>query len=100
MNITQTREGSKLTIAIEGSITAVTVTELDALLGDKLRDVDELTFDLSELQYTSSAGIRSLLGAQQYMDDKDGKMIVRGANELVMKVFTDTGFDKIFDLRD
>lgn len=100
MDIIQTREGSKLIITIDGTITVLTAPELEAVLGENLRDVDELVFDLSKLQYTSSAGLRALLGAQQTMDDKDGKMIVRGVNELVMGVFMDTGFDKILDIRD
>lgn len=100
MEIKQTREGSKLTIAIEGEITAVTAPEVEAVLGSNLKDVDELVFDLSDLKYTSSAGLRAFLGAQQDMDEKDGKMTVHGASEFVMEIFAETGFDKIFDIRD
>ena len=52
------------------------------------------------MEYTSSAGLRVLLGAQKVMDEKDGSMLVRGANELVMEIFEETGFTNILDIEE
>lgn len=98
MELRNERDGANLRIYISGAITAATAPELEAILGDNLDDIDEVVFDLSNLDYTSSAGLRAFLGAQQIMDEKDGKMTVRGANDVVMNIFKDTGFDKLLDL--
>ncbi len=51
----------------------------------------ELIFDMSDLAYISSAGLRVILKAQKYMNTK-GKMKLTGVNESVMEVFEVTGF--------
>ena len=99
MDITQTRDGNRLTVGVKGKITTLTAPGLEAVLRDNLADVDDLILDISELESTSSAGLRVILEAQQIMDEKDARMIVRGANDFVMKVFRETGFDKLLDIR-
>lgn len=97
MELIQERNGSKLTIKIEGILNTLTAPELDAALGDNLADVDVLILDASKMEYTSSAGLRVILAAQQYMDDKNGRMTLRGVSEDVMDVFVKTGFDMFLD---
>ena len=55
--------------------------------------------DLKELLYTSSAGLRVFLNAQKIMDDQ-GDMVIRNANEDVMDIFKETGFNKLLDIED
>lgn len=100
MELIQERDGKKLTIAIEGELNTMTAPELEAILGDNLADVDELVFDLSKMSYTSSAGLRAFLGAQQVMDDKDGSMVICGVTPFVKDIFEMTGFVNILDLID
>lgn len=100
MELIQKREGSKLTISIKGALDAMTAPELEAILGDNLADVDELVFDLEKMPYTSSAGLRVFLGAQQVMDEKDGSVIIRGSTEFVMEIFEETGLDQLFNIED
>ena len=97
MELKQSREGKKLTIAIEGELNTLTAPDLEAILGDHLADVDELVFDLTKMNYTSSAGLRAFLGAQQVMGAKKGSMVIRGASEFVMEIFEETGFDSLFN---
>lgn len=98
MELTQTREGNKLTITLAGDLNTMTAPDLEAVLGDNLADVDELVFDLTDLRYTSSAGLRAFLGAQQVMEDKDATMVVRGVSEFVMEIFEETGFVNLLDI--
>ena len=58
---------------------------------------DTLIFDLKDLEYISSAGLRVLLSAQKVMN-KQGKMVVRNVNEDVMEVFDITGFIDILTI--
>ncbi len=98
MTVTKQQDGNKLTVFIEGRLDAVTSPQFEEELGD-LAGVEELVFDLKDLVYTSSAGLRVLLNAQKIMDDQ-GDMVVRNANEDVMDIFKETGFDKILDIED
>jgi anti-anti-sigma factor len=100
MTINKELEGDSLIISIEGRIDATSAPELDAVLKTALDNVLSLTFDLSKLDYTSSAGLRSFLKAQKMMDARQGSMVIRGVNELVMEIFEDTGFDNIFSFED
>ncbi len=96
MTVTKEQDGTKLTVFIEGKLDAVTSPQFEEELGD-LKGVEELVFDLKDLIYTSSAGLRVMLNAQKIMDDQ-GEMVIINANEDVMDIFKETGFDKIFDI--
>ncbi len=96
MTVSTERDGSKLTVFIEGKLDAITSPQLEAKLGD-LAGVEDLIFDLKDMIYTSSAGLRVLLNCQKIMDDQ-GNMLVRNPNEDVMDIFKETGFDKILDI--
>ncbi len=98
MTVKRERDGNRLTLFIEGKLDAVTSPELEKELDD-LADVGELVFDLKETLYTSSAGLRVFLRAQEIMDEQ-GSMTVRNVNDTVMDIFRETGFLKILDVED
>ncbi len=91
MTINQNKDGSKLVLEVEGRLDTTTAPQLDAELKSSLSDVNELEFDFSKLEYISSAGLRVLLSAQKIMN-KQGSMVIRGANEDLMEIFDVTGF--------
>ncbi len=97
MTITKNQENEKLTMKIEGRLDTTTAPELEAELKKSLDDVKELVFDISELAYISSAGLRVLLSAQKVMN-KQGKMTVKGTNDAVMEIFEVTGFVDILNI--
>ena len=94
MNLIKTRNGSELTIALDGRLDTTTAPELDQVLNESLGEITSLVFDLEKLVYISSAGLRSLLVSQKAMNKK-GSMKIRNANPSVMDVFTVTGFSDI-----
>ncbi len=97
MTINKTNEADKLIISVGGRLDTTTAPELEAELKNSLDDVKELVFDIKELEYISSAGLRVLLSAQKVMN-KQGKMTVTGANESVMEIFEVTGFVDILNI--
>lgn len=97
MEIVKQKEGSNLTIALEGRLDTTTSPQLEAELKNSLDDVSELTFDLSKLEYISSAGLRVLLSAQKVMN-KQGEMKVSGANDELKEIFEVTGFVDILNI--
>lgn len=98
MNISTDKQGNALTIALDGKLDTTTSPELEACLEENLSGVTELTFDLKDLEYISSAGLRVLLSAQEKMN-KAGQMVVINVNEIVMEVFGVTGFVDILDIK-
>ena len=99
MTIEQEKEGSKLTISIEGRLDATNAPELGKVIENELDGISELIFDLKDLEYTSSAGLRQFLAAQQIMDDQ-GSMLIKNANDAVMDIFDETGFTDILDIEE
>ncbi len=97
MTINKTQNGTQLTISVEGRLDTVTAPQLEAELKTSLDGIKELVFDISELEYVSSAGLRVLLSAQKTMN-KQGSMTVKGANEAIMEIFEVTGFVDLLDL--
>ncbi len=91
MKVTKRLENRKLTVAVEGRLDTLTAPELEKELSTALEGVGDLVFDLADLAYISSAGLRVLVGATQTMDDRDGGMAVVNANRDVRNIFDITG---------
>lgn len=97
MEIIKNLDNDKLTMAVKGRLDTTTAPSLERELKSGLNGVSELIFDLSDLVYISSAGLRVLLSAQKVMN-KQGKMVVQHANTDVMDVFEVTGFVDILNI--
>jgi len=91
MEIKKVSEGTALTAYIIGRLDAVSAFQLDKDLSESLAGVDDLTVDLADLEYISSAGLRTLLKIQKRMD-KQGAMRIRNIRENVREVLDMTGF--------
>ena len=71
MNINTKKEGSKLTIELEGRLDTVTSPQLDEVIQKEIDSVDEIVLDLEKLEYMSSAGLRILLSTEKVMSKKE-----------------------------
>lgn len=90
MKVIKTLKEDELNVKVIGRLETVTAPMLEGELKNSLAGVAALIFDFSELEYISSAGLRVLFSAQKIMN-RQGKMVIRGANEDVMEVFEVTG---------
>ena len=97
MTINKNLEGSTLTLSVEGRLDTTTAPQLEAEIRSQLDGVTSLIMDFKSLEYISSAGLRVLLASQKIMN-KQGTMVIRGANENVMEVFEVTGFSDILTI--
>ena len=97
LEIQKNAENKKVTLALRGRLDTGTAPELEETLKSALDGAEELTFDLAELEYISSAGLRVLLSAQKAMN-KLGRMRLTGVKEAVMEVFSITGFADILTI--
>lgn len=94
MTINKKMEGGVLTVALDGRLDTMTAPELEKEL-EGFAGAEKLVFDLTGLEYVSSAGLRVFLRAHKLMN---GNMTVRGANEMINEIFEVTGFTDVFDI--
>ncbi len=99
MTIDKKLDGTKLEIALEGRLDTMTAPQLEEEVKNNIEGIKELIFDLKNLAYVSSAGLRVLLSAQKIMN-KQGSMTIRNANEEVMEIFEVTGFIDILNIEE
>ncbi|MBE5838537.1 MULTISPECIES: STAS domain-containing protein [unclassified Butyrivibrio] len=97
MTINKIANGSQLTVALDGRLDTTTAPQLDDELKTALDGITKLDFDLANLEYISSAGLRVLLSAQKVMN-KQGEMVVKNANEEIKEIFEVTGFVDILTI--
>lgn len=97
LKITKTQDGTEYTFTLEGRLDAITSPDLEGQINSVVSDASKLIFDLADLEYISSAGLRVLLGAVQEMEDK-GDMVVRNLTKSVREVFDLTGFSNLFHI--
>ena len=91
MTIEKKLVGDALTIVVAGRLDTQTAPELESELDAALPDVKDLTFDMTGLEYVSSAGLRVILKAQKVMNAQ-GAMKLTSVNDNIMEVFDITGF--------
>lgn len=97
MDIRTSREGTVLSLAIEGRIDTTTAPQLEAELKTGVTGITELVLDFAGVEYISSAGLRVLLSAQKVMN-RQGSMVLHNVNDAVMDVFEVTGFSDILTI--
>lgn len=97
MIINKTKDGTSLTLALEGRLDTTTAPQLESELKSSIDGIDKLFLDFASLEYISSAGLRVLLSAQKTMN-KQGSMVIRNVNEDVMDIFHITGFDDVLTI--
>ena len=99
MQINKKQNGSELNIALVGRLDTSTSPQLEADLRTSLNGVDNLVFDLTDLDYVSSAGLRVLLSAEKTMK-KQGQMVIRNVKPEIMEIFDVTGFVDILTIEE
>ena len=87
MELTKRREGTKLTLTLIGRLNTITSPMLEAEVENLPEDVTDLIFDFTELEYTSSSGIRLAVAAHETMEDRGGSFAIVGANAQVKEAF-------------
>lgn len=98
MKVEKISENGKLTVKVEGKIDTITAPLFAAEL--QVDGVQDVTVDLTAVEYVSSAGLRVFLNAQKALLAAGGQLSIAGANESVRRIFTITGFARIIKFID
>jgi anti-sigma B factor antagonist len=99
LQITSTARGTATVVSITGTIDTLTADDLLAALK---AEVDggrcQLVGDMSRVDYTSSAGLRSLLAVMKECRRQGGDLRLAGVTDRVHKVLQLSGFTSILQL--
>ena len=98
MKATKTVSGSRMELALEGKLDALTAPKLEDEIAGELAGITELDIDFSQVEYISSAGLRTLLFFHQTLDAANGSLTVRNVPRIVMNIFEVTGFQNIIQI--
>ena len=97
MNIIKERNGSEMKLALEGRLDTLTAPKLEDCLNAEFPGLTDLVFDMKDIEYVSSAGLRVLLMAQKKMNAQGGMKVVN-VNDTVMEIFELTGFADLLNI--
>lgn len=101
MEIQDKQNGDITVLTVTGSIDAMTAPELTTYINGLVANGQtKLVADFSGVDYTSSAGLRVLLGAVKETRARSGDMRLVGVRPDVMKVLSLSGFTSIMQLYD
>ena len=92
------RNDERIVVKVAGKLDAQSAPMLEDGMGEALEGVTEITFDLAELEFISSAGLRILLAAYKLMAKREGVFKVKNASGDVMGVLEMSGFASLFEI--
>ena len=97
MDLKTEKTDDKLIVFFNGRLDTTNAAEIEEEVNKALEDEKDVVFDLEDLEYLSSAGLRIILLSQKRMLIQ-GKLTVRNVNEVVGEIFETTGFNSILDI--
>lgn len=74
-------------VSLSGRLDTITSPQLDQTLASELNDVSMLVFDMEQLDYISSAGIRSIFKATKLLQGRGSRAGVINMQAQIRKVF-------------
>lgn len=88
-----------LTISISEKVDSSNASEFEKKVNEVFSDnVNKILFNLSGLEYISSAGLRIFLMTAKQIKAKNGKFAMFGLGDMVMEVFKVSGLLEIFPI--
>ena len=95
MTVNIERNYELVILEISGRLESATAPNLEKIINEFPEDTKEFVFDMSGVEYISSAGIRVLLGAYKKMNLNQGTMRIEKASDMVREVFEMTGLSEM-----
>ena len=96
MKLNTVLEEKTCTIAIEGSIDTLTAPELEQAVNAAAPQCEKMIFDMSGVEYISSAGLRVVVGANHTLGKDNLKLV--GLSKNIYEIFRMTGFTKYLNI--
>ncbi len=99
MELTNRKEGNALVISVKGRMDAVTSPEFEKSVETLMGDGESVfVIDLADLDYISSAGLRSILALAKKLKTGGGSLHLAALQAAVKEVFDISGFSSIIPI--
>ena len=98
MQVNTIENNGAIVLEFHGRLDTTTAPEGEKLAVSAIEKSKDVTFDFTDLEYLSSAGLRVILGAHKKLKAAGGRLTVAHPNDVVMKVFDITGFSDIINI--
>lgn len=92
MNIKLINRGQEGELLLEGRLDSLTSPEAEEIFLQMAERFEKVTLNLENLEYISSAGLRTLKRLHMTMRKKNGTLVLKNVRKMVMEVFEMTGF--------
>lgn len=99
MDVKLVNRGEDGELLLSGDLDTKTAKDAEALFLQMANRFTNLTLNMKDLQYVSSAGLRSIRNLYMKLTRKGGKLMVTNVNENVMEVFEMTGLAGLLNIR-
>jgi anti-anti-sigma factor len=101
MKITQLEKEGVTCLRIDGRLDAESASKAEAVVKGILKGgVQRLLFDLGQMDYISSAGLRVILLAVRELRNKEGKVVLCSLTPYVKEIFDVSNFSSIIPITD
>ena len=98
MTITENKTSNSIELVVAGRLDTTTAPELETKLKQIQSQTQLLYLNLQNIEYISSAGLRTVLLAHKLMLPVGGKMIIRSPSSFCKQVLEATGMDGILSI--
>lgn len=95
LTIEQEKSGTTLVCKLSGWLDPNTSPDLITKID--LKDVKELIFDMKNVEYVFSAGLRAFLMLQKMIADQKGSLKLINVSNEIRNIFEYTGFDNMLE---
>ena len=97
MKIHATQEGNATVVSLKGRLDAVASPEFETSLSEWIaKGENNFLLNFTDLEYISSAGLRSILATSKKLKETQGKIFLTGLHGPVEEVFKISGFLSMF----
>ena len=92
MNIKLINRGQEGELVLEGRLDTLTAPGAEEVFNQTAERFDKVILNMRDLEYVSSAGLRTLKRLHMAMKKKNGNLVLTNVRKMVMEVFEMTGF--------
>ena len=99
MDVKLVDRGTEGELLMSGDLDTKTSRDADQLFEQMADRFTNITLNMKELDYVSSAGLRAIRNLYIKLAGKNGKLTITNVNENVMEVFEMTGLAGLLNIR-
>lgn len=100
MDVKISKEGARTLVSLSGRLDTTNAEQFREDIASLMDDpAPDFELDCTEMEYTSSQGLRMFLMLQKTVSSKGGKMVMTNMKQQVKEVFDITGFSNIIKIQ-